>query len=191
MDLRALRAKMQANAATRFIANCVLLPLFRGYVFLQKRRKWFYMAYQKNWMLDPAEHRRQKCWRRCGAHINGRVSIGYDVYFDATHANMITIDDGAWITSRCLILCHKRDMKEYAWGSDINEFPYVVAPVHICRNAHIGMGSIIMPGVTVGEGAIVGAGSLVTRDVPSYSLAVGQPARVVKTYPKPQTDEND
>ena len=191
MDLRALQARMQTNAVMRFVANGVLLSAYRTYVFLKKRRRWFYMAYQKNWMLDPAEYRRYKCWRRCGAHINGKVFVGYDVYFDASHAEMITIDNGAIITSRCLILCHKRDMKKYAYGSDINDFPYVVAPVHICSGAHIGMGSIIMPGVTVGEGAIIGAGAVVTRDVPPYSLAVGQPARVVKTYQKPQTDEID
>ena len=143
------------------------------------------MAYQKNWMLDPAQHKRAKYWRKCGAHINGKVSIGYDVYFDASNAHLITIDEGAWITSRCLLLCHKRDMSQYAWGYDINACPYVYGPIHICRNAHIGMGSIIMPGVTIGEGAIIGAGAVVTRDVPPYSLAVGQPARAVKSYGKP------
>ena len=147
------------------------------------------MAYQKNWMLDPAQHKRQKYWKKCGAHINGNVSIGYDVYFDATNAHLITIDDGAWITSRCLLLCHKRNLKEYVTGSDINEFPYVLGPIHICKNAHVGMGTIIMPGVTIGEGAIVGAGAIVTKDIPPYSLAIGQPAKVTKQYPKSLVDE--
>lgn len=184
MNLRALQTRMQANAVLRPIADGVLLPIYRTYSFLCKRKKWFYMAYQKNWMLDPAQHKRAKYWRKCGAHINGKVSIGYDVYFDASNANLITIDDGAWITSRCLLLCHKRDIKEYTFGANINDFPYVFAPIHICRNAHIGMGSIIMPGVTIGEGAIIGAGAIVTKDIPPYSVAVGQPAKVVRTYPK-------
>lgn len=148
------------------------------------------MAYQKNWMLDPAQHRRSKYWRKCGAHINGKVSIGYDVYFDASNAHLITVDDGAWITSRCLLLCHKRDMSEYVWGDNINFSPYVFGRIHICRNVHVGMGSIIMPGVTIGEGAIIGAGAVVTKDVPPYSLAVGQPARVVKTYPQKPSEDN-
>jgi acetyltransferase-like isoleucine patch superfamily enzyme len=42
------------------------------------------------------------------------------------------------------------------------------------------MGSTIMPGVTIGEGAIIGAGSLVTKDVPAWTIAVGNPAMVVK-----------
>lgn len=189
MDLRALQTKMQKNVALRFLANDILLPLYRAYVFVQKRRKWFFMAYQKNWMLDPAQHKRQKYWTKCGAHIQGKISIGYDVYFDASHAELITIEEGAWITSRCLLLCHKRDMRLYAWGMDVNELPYEMAPIHIGRNAHIGMGSIILPGVTIGEGAIIGAGAIVTHDVPPYALAVGQPARVVKAYHKKEADE--
>ena len=59
--------------------------------------------------------------------------------------------------------------------------PYTKAPIHIGRGAHIGMGTIIMPGVTVGDGAIVGARSLVTKDVPAWSIAVGSPAKVVKS----------
>lgn len=191
MNLRSLQAKMQKNAASRLLANMVLLPLYRAYVFIKKRRRWFFMAYQKNWMLDPAQHKRQKYWTKCGVHIFGKISIGYDVYFDASHAELITIEEGAWITSRCLLLCHKRDMKQYAWGMDVNELPYEEAPIHIGKNAHIGMGSIIMPGVTIGEGAIIGAGAIVTHDVPPYALAVGQPARVVKVYPKTETDEID
>lgn len=184
MDLHALQAMMRRNRVLRFIADNVLLPLYRAYSFVEKRKRWLYMAYQKNWMLDPAQHKRAKYWRKCGVHVNGRISIGYDVYFDASNASMITIDEGAWITSRCLLLCHRRDMSDYAWGDDINMAPFVYGHIHICKNVHIGMGSIIMPGVTIGEGAIIGAGAVVTRDVPPYSLAVGVPARVVKVYPK-------
>jgi acetyltransferase-like isoleucine patch superfamily enzyme len=45
------------------------------------------------------------------------------------------------------------------------------------------MESFVMPGVTVGEGAIVGAGSLVTKDIPAWTIASGRPARVVKEIP--------
>jgi acetyltransferase-like isoleucine patch superfamily enzyme len=59
-----------------------------------------------------------------------------------------------------------------------------VAPrkVTIERGAHLGFGAIIMPGVTVGEQALVGAGAVVTRDVPSLSVVVGNPARVVRRF---------
>ena len=155
--------------------------LVKKYSFMVRRRKFFWMAYQKNWLLDPATDKRAKYWRKCGAHINGKVNIGYDVYFDASNAKLITIDDGVWITARCLLLCHKRDMAVYHQGDDINNMPYVHAPIHICKGVHIGMGSIIMPGVTIGEGSIIGAGSIVTKDIPAWSIAVGSPAKVVKT----------
>lgn len=54
-------------------------------------------------------------------------------------------------------------------------------PVMICDDAWIGASSSILRGVTIGEGAIVGVGAVVTRDVPPYSVVVGNPARVVRT----------
>ncbi len=48
----------------------------------------------------------------------------------------------------------------------------------------IGMETLIMPGVTIGDGAIVGAYSLVTKDIPPYTIATGRPAKVVKEIPK-------
>jgi len=59
------------------------------------------------------------------------------------------------------------------------------APVRIERSAFIGMNSVIMPGVTVGEGAIVGACSFVNRDVPPYDIVAGSPARKIKERPRP------
>jgi len=49
----------------------------------------------------------------------------------------------------------------------------------ICRGAKVGGGSVILPGVTIGEGAIVGAGSVVTRDVPAGKTVMGNPARIL------------
>ena len=45
----------------------------------------------------------------------------------------------------------------------------------------IGSGVIVMQGVTIGEGAVIGAGSVVTKDIPPYSIAVGNPCKVIKT----------
>ena len=57
-------------------------------------------------------------------------------------------------------------------------------PIKICDDAWIGMNCIILKGVTVGEGAIVGAGSVVTKDVPAWTVVAGHPAKVVKTLSK-------
>jgi len=53
-------------------------------------------------------------------------------------------------------------------------------PIKICDDAWIGMNVIILKGVTIGEGAIVGAGSVVTKDVPAWTVVAGNPARIVK-----------
>ena len=54
------------------------------------------------------------------------------------------------------------------------------APIKICDNAWIGMNAIILKGVEIGEGAIVGAGSVVTKNVEPWTMVAGNPARVVK-----------
>lgn len=57
-------------------------------------------------------------------------------------------------------------------------------PIKICDDAWIGMSVIILKGVTIGEGAIVGAGSVVTKDVPAWTVVAGNPAKVVKVLDK-------
>lgn len=54
------------------------------------------------------------------------------------------------------------------------------APVHVGRNCWLGAGVIVLPGVSIGENTVVGAGSVVTKDLPANVIAVGTPARVVR-----------
>lgn len=53
-------------------------------------------------------------------------------------------------------------------------------PIHIGRNCWIGAGALIMPGVTIGDNTVIGAGSVVTRDIPANVVAVGNPCRVLR-----------
>lgn len=53
-------------------------------------------------------------------------------------------------------------------------------PVHICENVWIGAGTVIVPGVTIGKNSIIGAGSVVTKDIPENVVAVGNPCRVLR-----------
>ena len=53
--------------------------------------------------------------------------------------------------------------------------------VHIGANVWVGAGAVILPGVTIGENSVIGAGSIVTKDIPANVVAVGNPARVIKT----------
>lgn len=59
---------------------------------------------------------------------------------------------------------------------------YITAPVKIGKNVWLAEGVIVMPGVSIGDGCIIGAHSVVNKDIPAASIAVGSPARVVKKY---------
>ena len=133
-------------------------------------------------LVDPAQDIRSKYWLKCGVKSTGNFRVGYGVYFDAGNANRIHIEDGVWIASECLLLCHRRIIDDYHVGDDYNKLSFKVEDIYLKRGCCIGMRSIIMPGVTVGEGAIVGVGSLVTKDVPPYSVAVGRPAKIVRYF---------
>lgn len=65
---------------------------------------------------------------------------------------------------------------------DPNLQPLMLRPVKVGDYTHLGTNSTIMAGVTIGERCQIGAGSVVTKDIPSYTVAVGNPARVVKRY---------
>lgn len=65
---------------------------------------------------------------------------------------------------------------------DPNLQPLMLRPVKVGDYTHLGTNSTIMAGVEIGERCQIGAGSVVTKDIPSYSVAVGNPARVVKRY---------
>ena len=149
---------------------------------LKTRRKFKLMIRQMN-MVDPAQDIRSKYWKKCGVDTTGNFKVGYGVYFDAGNAEHIHIEDGVWIAAETLFLCHRRVLGGYSVGDDYNKLGYKIEDIYLKKGCCIGMKSIVMPGVTVGEGAIVGVGSLVTKDVPPYTVVVGNPAKVVKTFP--------
>jgi len=64
-----------------------------------------------------------------------------------------------------------------------------VIPTHVGKEASIGSSSTIMCGVTIGEGAMIGAGSVVTKNVPAGAIAAGNPARVMRTVDKGKKKE--
>lgn len=137
-------------------------------------------------ILAPWNYRiiRPMMWRWMGAKVGKNCYIGYEVYIDLNNASLITVEDNVHIDERVHLLCHKRDLSGYYYGDDYSKLGYKEAPIHICKGSSIGTQSFIMPGVTIGEGAIVGAGALVTKDVPPYTIVVGRPAKVLREIPK-------
>ena len=127
---------------------------------------------------------RASLWRFIGCKVGKNVLIGHTVALDYGNAKLITIEDFAIITNGCTLLCHRRDMSNYKKYDNAQDLPYIYAPIHLCKGCQIGMGSIIMPGVTIGEGAIIGARSVVTKDIPAWTIAAGSPCKVIKEIPE-------
>ncbi len=95
------------------------------------------------------------------------------VIIDPSHCWHITIGDNVVLAPRVHILAHDASTGFFLGFTR-------VANTKVGNNVFVGAGSIILPGVTIGDNVIIGAGSVVTKDIPSDSVAVGNPAHVVK-----------
>jgi maltose O-acetyltransferase len=105
-------------------------------------------------------------------HLGAGVFLNFNcVILDVVE---VTIGDGTQIGPAVQILAadHPRDAATRASGLEFGR------PVRIGRNVWIGGGALILPGVSIGDDAVIGAGSVVTRDVPAGATAVGNPARL-------------
>lgn len=109
-------------------------------------------------------------------NISRKAILESNLNLDRVYPQGIHIGDNTLIASRATILCHehvKRDMRDPGnpWISD----------TYIGKNCFIGVGAMILPGVKIGDEVIIGAGSVVTKDIPSNSVAAGNPAKVIKS----------
>lgn len=144
-----------------------------------------------NWVIfEPFNPRmlRPFLLRRLGCKVGKGVFIGDHVIVDLNHADCIILEDHVHIASGSRLLCHQRDLTNYCVGDDYAKLGYKLGMICMKRGCLIGMETMIMPGVTIGEGAIVGAGSLVTKDIPAWTIASGRPAKVVKNVPVRTTE---
>jgi acetyltransferase-like isoleucine patch superfamily enzyme len=152
----------------------------------------FAVRFAKNWVLErlassfPIPSWRVALHRLRGIHIGKNVYIGYDVIFDRIHPELITVEDFAEIGDRCIISAHSRGSLLL-----IDAYPRQTRSVRIGRGAWIAPGCIIIQGVTIGERAVIGTGSVVTKSIPSKSVAVGVPARVIKAIAEESPEKVD
>jgi acetyltransferase-like isoleucine patch superfamily enzyme len=117
--------------------------------------------------------------------IKDRCGIGWNVQITVNRE--VIIEEDVLVSFDCRISDsdgHPREADLRAQKAALKSRD--IRPVRICRNAWIGNGAHIMKGVTIGEGAVIGANSVVISDVPAYSLALGNPAEVfIRNYGRP------
>lgn len=105
------------------------------------------------------------------------LHLGKNVFINTGLSMMsigtVTIEDGVMIGPDVGFFTTNHDPKDI-WRMSASQ-------IRVGKNAWIGARANILPGVTIGEGAVVGTGSVVTKDVPAHTIVVGNPARVIRT----------
>ncbi len=128
--------------------------------------------------------RRQAAFSGHGLRVNGASSvsrttrIGNNVHFNGMlvmGVGEVTIGDNFHSGAECVIISENHDYEGDALPYDANRIP---RPVHIGDNVWLGQRVMVLGGVTIGDGAIIQAGSVVVRSIPAYAIAGGHPASV-------------
>ncbi len=133
--------------------------------------------------------------------IGAGVYVGHQTILKGYHKNRMSIGDGTWIGQQCflhsagglVIGCNvgigpgvriiTSIHEEEGTGKAILHSRLRFAPVVIEDDVDLGVGAVVLPGVTIGRGAQVGAGAVVSRDVPAFAVAAGVPAKVIRFRP--------
>ena len=127
-------------------------------------------------MNSPNEKLSVPLYRLRGTKIGKNVHIDRGVFIESFRPYLIEIKDDVEIGPRAVIVAI-----DSSYNCISKKVPIKYEKVTIERNAYIGAGAIILPGVTIGEYAIVAAGAVVTEDVPSRTVVAGVPARIIKS----------
>jgi acetyltransferase-like isoleucine patch superfamily enzyme len=115
-------------------------------------------------------------WAGRRLSMGARSTIGQRCYLDARAGIRVDSDVSMSREAAILTATHMPDDPEFAAR---------LAPVHLGRRCWIGMRALVLPGVSIGEGAVVGAGSIVTTDVEPYTIVAGAPAVALRKRREP------
>jgi acetyltransferase-like isoleucine patch superfamily enzyme len=120
--------------------------------------------------------------------IGNNVSVGGGTILDC--ATGIEVEDDVLISYQCLLAdsdnhniqysIRKKDLRDWMGGGKHDWTTTKSGKIRICKGVWIGARSIILKGVHIGEGSVVGAGSVVTKDVPPWTIVGGNPARIIR-----------
>ncbi len=123
----------------------------------------------------------QNCILGKGVYVDFGVQIGNRCKLQngAYVYHGVTLEDGVFVGPGVILTNDRLPRAINPDGSLKTDDDWKVGHIHVKRGASLGAGSVVLPGVTVGEFALVGAGAVVTRSVPDQGLVVGNPARLV------------
>jgi acetyltransferase-like isoleucine patch superfamily enzyme len=124
--------------------------------------------------IPGGENVRVMLHRARGVHIGKGVFISQDVILETAYPDLIALEDRAWLGMGTMIIAHFHEMRK---------------GVRIESDAFVGPGVIILPDVIIGHGAVVAAGSVVTRSVPPMTFVQGNPAVPIARCGIPLTPE--
>ena len=113
-----------------------------------------------------------------GARVGSRCKISSHTFI----CEGVTLEDEVFIGHN-VVFTNDRFPRATAGGQLQTEADWVCIPTLVKRGASIGSGAVVLCGITVGENAMIGAGSVVTKDVPAGATVVGNPARLLKPRP--------
>ncbi len=115
-------------------------------------------------------------WR--GVKIGKHVYIGPRVFIDGAYPHLVSIEDYVSIGMNTMINAHSNPTSSLELKQKY--YPRYIAPTNIKKGAWIAPGCIILAGISIGENAVVGAGSVVTKDVEPYTVVAGNPVKLIK-----------
>ncbi len=130
-------------------------------------------------MNVPNERLSTTFYRWRGTKIGNNVGIGYGVFIEESRPYLVEIEDDVNIGPMTVIVAH-----DSSFHCINPEVPILFGRVIIRKKAYIGAKAVILPGVTIGEGAIVAAGAVVTKDVAPGIIVAGVPAKQINTVEK-------
>jgi serine acetyltransferase len=122
-------------------------------------------------------------YRKAGIRIGQVKEFGSNIWLDLSFKNLIVIEDDVLLSGYVHILSHSFVLKGYKHEG--------FSPVIIKKGARIGTGVYILSGVTIGENSVIGAGGLVTEDIPPSCLAAGVPAKPIRYFKSSPADEEN
>lgn len=135
-------------------------------------RRWFYQMLGAKLGKDCFPSRRVEILLPKGLKLGDRVSVAWFVELDARGGIVVGHDTN--ISSHVKLITGSHDVNDPKFTADF-------LPIHIGHHCWIGTGAMILQGVRVGDGAVVAAGSVVTKDVEPWSVVAGIPAKKIST----------